>query len=866
MELDKNILFDGRFTLVEKLGETAPVQVWLAKDGANSGADAVVKIFPATDPAGAAEFQTRLNDQLKVTGETLVQYVAAGICNNMPYTVMAYYPNGSVEKLVGNCDKKSALTLIRDVAKAIAAAPAGCTYRDIKPSNIFITADGKFVLADTLTGQSAMSDLLKKHSSVVSKPVKSYTSPERSGKVVQLEQPGDVWGLGAVVYELLSGKLPFTKLGGFMQKSDEIPPLPAEVPASVAKLVYKMLAKDPAGRPSASQLVALSVLQLKTMPSAPAPAAPSAASAPVAAPAPAAVAEPAPAPQAKPEEPVDDVTLFQQVDEPVVAKVEEDETTELWVNEPAPVPAPAPAPKAAPAPVQQPVAEPVKTAEKAPEKSPEKTPDKNTPEKPVEKPVQQPAEKQVEKAPQKQMEKPVEKPVEKSVEKPVGNKVEKPVGKPIEKPVEKAAVKPVEKPVANPAGKSAGSNETAKKGGKGAILWASIAVAVLLIAGGVVFFMGGFGKSGSEPATEQLAAVTAQEAGQQPIESQPVQTPVSQPAKPEQSAQQAQPVQPAQQPKPVQQQAQSQQPANVTPQQPVQPTAEELAREAALKAKQEEERLKQEEAERAEKERIEAEQREAQRIAEQQWAESERKRKEAEERAKLENKEALKQKIASLLPMVKVKGGEFMMGESDNPTSDEKPVHNVMITDFYIGKYEVTQDLWKLVMGGKVNCIFVGDRMPMHNVSWEDVQSFIKKLNELTGKNYRLPTEAEWEYAARGGNMAAGTKYSGGTAPDAVGWNDGNSGNKVHKVGEKPANELGIYDMSGNVWEWCSDWYSSTYYEVSPKMNPKGAPQGKEKVLRGGSWYNNASNTKVTYRNYDVPSARYSTIGFRLVL
>ena len=114
--------------------------------------------------------------------------------------------------------------------------------------------------------------------------------------------------------------------------------------------------------------------------------------------------------------------------------------------------------------------------------------------------------------------------------------------------------------------------------------------------------------------------------------------------------------------------------------------------------------------------------------------------------------------------------------------------------------------------------------------------------------------------------MASGNKYSGGTTPDAVGWNDENSGNKVHKVGEKPANELGIYDMSGNVWEWCSDWYSSTYYEVSPKMNPKGAPQGKEKVLRGGSWYNNASNTKVTYRNYDVPSARYSTIGFRLVL
>ena len=155
--------------------------------------------------------------------------------------------------------------------------------------------------------------------------------------------------------------------------------------------------------------------------------------------------------------------------------------------------------------------------------------------------------------------------------------------------------------------------------------------------------------------------------------------------------------------------------------------------------------------------------------------------------------------------MVFVQGGSFQMG-SNNGQSDEKPVHSVTVSDFYIVKYEVTQKEWRDIMGSNPSK-WKGDNLPVEKVSWDDVQTFIKKLNAKTGLNYRLPTEAEWEYAARGGNKSNGYKYSGSNDIGSVAWYASNSGSKTHSVGQKKPNELGIYDMTGNVWEWCNDWY-----------------------------------------------------------
>ena len=220
------------------------------------------------------------------------------------------------------------------------------------------------------------------------------------------------------------------------------------------------------------------------------------------------------------------------------------------------------------------------------------------------------------------------------------------------------------------------------------------------------------------------------------------------------------------------------------------------------------------------------------------------------------------------IEMVYVKGGTFTMGataeQGDYVLDREKPTHSVTLSDYYIGKYEVTQAQWRAVMGSNPSK-WEGDNLPVENVSWNDIQEFIKKLNAQTGKKFRLPTEAEWEYAARGGNQSKGYKYSGSNSISEVAWYDGNSGGKTHPVGQKSPNELGIYDMSGNVWEWCQDWYSSSAYSSSSQTNPTGPNSGSHRVLRGGSWDNAASRSRVSDRGNNSPDDRFNRGGFRLV-
>ena len=216
--------------------------------------------------------------------------------------------------------------------------------------------------------------------------------------------------------------------------------------------------------------------------------------------------------------------------------------------------------------------------------------------------------------------------------------------------------------------------------------------------------------------------------------------------------------------------------------------------------------------------------------------------------------------------MVWVDGGTFRMGatsEQGSEISDEKPVHSVTLSGYYIGKTEVTQALWQAVMGSNPS-YFEGDDLPVEQVSWDDCQEFIRKLNSLTGQNFRLPTEAEWEFACRGGNNSRGYKYSGSNYIDNVAWYDGNSGDKTHPVATKSPNELGIYDMSGNVWEWCADWYGD--YSSGRQTNPKGPYGGSGRVNRGGSWYNFARNCRSSIRIDDYPTYRDDLLGLRLAL
>ena len=211
--------------------------------------------------------------------------------------------------------------------------------------------------------------------------------------------------------------------------------------------------------------------------------------------------------------------------------------------------------------------------------------------------------------------------------------------------------------------------------------------------------------------------------------------------------------------------------------------------------------------------------------------------------------------------MVLVNGGTFQMG-STTGDSDEKPVHSVTLSSYYIGQTEVTQALWKAVMGSNPCKYDIGDNRPVQNVSWNDCQTFIQKLNQLTGERFRLPTEAEWEYAAKGGNRSKGYTYSGSNSIDNVAWYTDNSSRESHPVATKAPNELGIYDMTGNVWEWCQDWEGD--YSSSAQSNPSGPSSGFFRVLRGGCWDNNATDCRTANRYRGTPTSAGILLGLRL--
>ena len=222
----------------------------------------------------------------------------------------------------------------------------------------------------------------------------------------------------------------------------------------------------------------------------------------------------------------------------------------------------------------------------------------------------------------------------------------------------------------------------------------------------------------------------------------------------------------------------------------------------------------------------------------------------------------------STLEMVAVKGGTFQMGNNEG-TKDQKPVHTVTLSDFSIGKTEVTQAQWKAIMGSDPSS-FKGEDLPVENVSWNDVQDFIGKLNSMTGKTYRLPTEAEWEYAA-GGGATNRTKWAGTTTENSLtdyAWLYDNSNKTTHPVGTRQPNQLGIYDMSGNVEEWCNDVFDENYYKVSPTNNPQGASSNPllSRVSRGGCWHINELFCRVDTRYGYVPGFHENVLGFRLVL
>ncbi len=219
--------------------------------------------------------------------------------------------------------------------------------------------------------------------------------------------------------------------------------------------------------------------------------------------------------------------------------------------------------------------------------------------------------------------------------------------------------------------------------------------------------------------------------------------------------------------------------------------------------------------------------------------------------------------------MIYVEGGTFTMGATQEQGSDakseEKPAHSVTLSSYYIGETEVTQGLWKAVMGTNPSGYKKGDSLPVESVSYADVLDFITRLNTMTKKNFRLPTEAEWEFAARGGNKTMGFKYSGSNNIDAIAWYDNGSLDlQIHEVKTKTPNELGIYDMSGNVYEWCSDWKGD--YTSDAQTNPQGPSSGTSRITRGGCFLTDPDPCRVSNRQTTLPEMHNNFTGFRLSL
>ncbi len=250
--------------------------------------------------------------------------------------------------------------------------------------------------------------------------------------------------------------------------------------------------------------------------------------------------------------------------------------------------------------------------------------------------------------------------------------------------------------------------------------------------------------------------------------------------------------------------------------------------------------------------------------------ESERRHAEGPQRGQT-NVNALRPKLFADLKkqMVSVRGGIFRMGCTTDQRQcypDEKPVHQVRVSDFEISRYEVTQTLWDAVMGENPSGFKGCAQCPVERVSWEDVQTFLKKLNALTGERYRLPTEAEWEYAARGGRKSQGYQYAGSEKLNAVAWYFDNSGDKTHPVGQKQPNELGLYDMSGNVWEWVEDCWNKGYTGAPSDGRAWQSGDCSLRGLRGGSWFIGPEHLQSAHRDVGDVGNRVNYVGFRLAL